>query len=829
MRILAIAFVIAQLLSLGLPTRLPAGRTGRKGTLRQQAGRPDETKVDSEQGKVDSRKLATIHHSRSIVTEGFLPMAVWYGGGKARAPILEPNPKAHVSSWRTDLQKIKELGFNAIRCWADWATAEPREGEFNFETIDILMDLAEEVGLKVIIQVYADSAPEWVGKKYPDSHFIDISGQVMPSESAPGFCFDHPGVRSVVLRFLTALAQRVKNRRAFLGWDLWSEPHIINWAQATYMTSPEFCFCPSSVARFRQWLKKKYGTLEALNRAWYRRFADWDDVQPNRLSTILSYTDYVDWRLFIIDKLAEDLRVRYEAVKNIAPERVASAHAAAPSLFTSPLAGDGNPDDWLMAKEVDFWGTSFYPKHSFPVGRDVAWRGALLDFTRSACYRREEARSEESESTNRKSKIQDVKFPHGFWIGELQGGFGTVALRISSTVTAEDVRIWTWSAIARGAKGIFYYAWYPMSSGYESGGFGLINLDGRLTERAKVAGQIASVVDKNQQLFLKARPTQAEVAIVYNPLAYMVGGRRPLTVAGAQSEFAGIERNSMLGLYRALLPSNVPIDFIHINEIGEGKASRYKLILLPYPVMIPSRSAKGLADYVRSGGTLMTEARLAWNDERGWAKEVIPGFGLHEVTGCRESAVQQTPSGKTVMEISTRDESIPLLQPGDHLKGAIYEEELEPLSPKARVIARFASGAPAIIASSYGKGKTITVGSFLGSLYESERDPYVAKFFAGLLDWAGVSRPVEVSAAHGIESIEVRTMEADQDKLVFVFNHGSVPVEPEVRVTGPPASDSVQDLVTQEIIKATPVSGGIALKKRLLANDVCVLHIRKRE
>ena len=63
-----------------------------------------------------------------------------------------------------------------------------------------------------------------------------------------------------------------------------------------------------------------------------------------------------------------------------------------------------------MARQVDYYGTSFYPKHSYPVGRDPAWRGALLDFTRSAT--------------------------HGaFWVGELQGGFGTVALRVSSTVT----------------------------------------------------------------------------------------------------------------------------------------------------------------------------------------------------------------------------------------------------------------------------------------------------------------------------------------------------------------------------------------------------------
>src|SRR6266567_2995401 len=352
----------------------------------------------------------------------FFPMAVWYGGGKARAPMLEPDPASKKETWRRDLQQIKKLGFNTIRCWIDWASGEPAETVFRFDTVDVLLALAEQEGLKLIIQVYMDSAPDWVGRKFPDSMFVSASGQVMHPEAAPGYCVDHPGVRKAELAFYTALAQRAARSPAFLGWDLWSEPHIINWATATYMVNPEFCYCTHSQARFRAWLRKKYGTLDALNKAWYRRFSNWDEVQPSRLSTILSYSDYIDWRTFIQAKLGEDLRDRVDAVKHGAPDRVATSHAAAPNLFTSPLSGDGSPDDWIMRDQVDFWGTSFYPKHSFPVGRDVEWRGALLDFARSSGY---------------------AGGHNGFWVGELQAGFGTVALNVSSTVTPEDLKLWT--------------------------------------------------------------------------------------------------------------------------------------------------------------------------------------------------------------------------------------------------------------------------------------------------------------------------------------------------------------------------------------------------
>ena len=59
---------------------------------------------------------------------------------------------------------------------------------------------ASNRGLKVIIQIYLDSAPDWVGVKYPDGPFVDRSGTVIQSQSAPGFCIDHAGVRQLMGR-----------------------------------------------------------------------------------------------------------------------------------------------------------------------------------------------------------------------------------------------------------------------------------------------------------------------------------------------------------------------------------------------------------------------------------------------------------------------------------------------------------------------------------------------------------------------------------------------------------------------------------------------------
>jgi beta-galactosidase len=722
----------------------------------------------------------------------YFPMAVWYGGGKARAPMLEPDPRAKKEIWRKDLQQIKALGYNSIRCWIDWASGEPAEGRYDFSTIDVLLELAEREKLRLVVQVYMDAAPDWVGQKFPDSLYEDASGKKMQSESAPGYCVDHPGVSKAGSAFFTALAERAGRSPAFLGWDLWSEPHVINWATANYMYRPEFCFCPSTVRRFRGWLQEKYPSLQALNEAWYRRFTSWDQVEPGRLSTILSYTDYIDWRDFIQAKLGQDLRARYDAVKRGAPKHIATSHAAIPSLFTSPHNGFGAPDDWVMVKQVDYYGTSLYPKHSMPVGRDPAWRGALLDFERSSAY--------------------GPSGRGGFWIGELQGGFGTVALNVSATVTPEDLRIWTWSAIARAAKGINFYAWYPMNTGYESGGYGLIQLDGTITERSRVAGGIAQVVDRNQKLFLAARPAPAEVAIVYNPLAYMVGGRqRAATFTGPQSEVGSIERDSWIGAYRALFPLNVPVDYVHVNELGD--LGRYKLVIFPYPLMFPEKAAGVLRDYVRHGGALVSEARLGWNNERGRASETIPGMGLFEVTGCRETAVQSVAGLRT--ELLWETDAIPGMKPGDRLPGRLYEETLEPTGAQARVAARFANGDPAAVLSTYGRGKTLTLGSYVAVAYEVHRDPAAERFFAGLLDWAGVSRPLTLTGG----PVEVRMTHSGASRLLFAFNHGDKAVEPAIALAAP--ARSATDVVTGQPVKF--VAG--KLETRLAPGGVWVVRL----
>jgi len=748
----------------------------------------------------------------------FFPFSVWYSGGKARAPMMtEVTPQSR-EEWRRDLQQIKQLGFNTVRTWVEWAHTEPRPGEYRFDNLKLLMELAEEAGLRVFIQMYADSAPDWVGEQNPDGHFVAQSGAIIPSQAAPGFCTDHAGVREAVLSFYTETAKVASQYASFYGWDLWSEPHIINWASIDYVPDAQFCFCPGTMHRFRGWLQQKYGSLDELNRAWYRNFTEWSNVEPPRFSTILSYTDFIDWKMFIYRKLEEDMAMRYEAVRKGDPSNVITAHAVGASLFQSPYLGAGATDDFLMARPLDHYGVSLYPKHNHP---DRHWSPTtvrvVMDFIRSANIRK-----------------------GGWYVGELQAGPGTIGLLQGDPVTPGDHRVWAWSAIAKGAKAINIYAYYPMSSGYESGGYGLIGLDGTITERARRAGEIAATVNRNQELFLESQPARAQVAIVYNPLSQMVGGLQ-------RRDYPGAMTSSLIGYYRYFADMNIPVDFIHREDLealaigysgdiggqnsGSSGLNQYKLVIAPWPVMFTQQAADGLKRFVEAGGYALSEARLAWNDDRGYAADVIPGMGLSEVFGVRERELRMREGGAD-LRITGSDHPVTLgLKEGDKLRGSLYAQTFELLRADSRVLAEWEDGHPVMVESTFGNGRTLIAGSHPG--WAAHPEPS-AEFFAwlnGIMHWAGIERPFTTSL-DGIQQapVEVRLQENPAGQLLYVINHGQEPRDVTIvlRVDAD-GMYSLRDVIANRRFTLTAQDGRLEITSTAGRRDVIIYEISARD
>jgi beta-galactosidase len=691
------------LVSIGPPVRIH----GLQGTL---------SPPQSDVAKSQSRETA------------FFPVAVWYSGGKARAPMLETITPDSAGLWEKDLTKIKQLGFNTVRTWVEWNVAEPQEGKYHLENLDLLLRLANEVNLKVIVQVYVDSAPEWVGNKYPDGRYAAQDGQPIPSQAAPGYCFDHRGVRKAVLDFFQEVARHAAASPAFYGWDLWSEPAALNWARIGYKSEPMFCYCPSSQERFRQWLKQKYQTLDRLNQAWHRTFTDWSQVEPPRYGTILTYTDFMDWRIYYGYKLAEDLAMRNQAVKAIDPDHVTTSHAPNPSPLVRTLADPYDPtDDFLMKDSVDFFGTSFYPKllateHNWTLERRVL----AMDLT------------------------SNITGGRGFYVGELQAGYGVHGTIVGSPVTGNDLEMWTWGMVSRGARAINYYAFYPMNAGYESGGYGMISLDGTLTERSRRAGQTARRIEENSDLLLQSHPERAEAAIVFSPLTPLAGGYDEEGSRTAMHE-------SVAGYHRMFFERNLPVDVLSSRELAQDNLQQYKLVIVPYPLMMTEEEAGTLKDYVAAGGHLFVEARAGWVDEKGHAEAKVPGFGWDGLLGVRET--QLIPQKEFAVSWGTA-----------RFKAMTFQEQFEVGDHNAHPLAFTAEGAPIAYENKYKKGSAIVFGGFAGQ--ENYLHGVTMHPLGGILaHWAGLERP-QLRAPN---LLELRQMYSPKGHWVFFFNHADKP------------------------------------------------------
>lgn len=690
--------------------------------------------------------------------------------------MLETVTPQSAGLWKQDLTKIKDLGFNTVRTWVEWNVAEPKEGQYHLQNLDLLLNLAEQVGLKVIVQVYVDSAPEWVGKKYPDGHYAAQDGQPIPSQAAPGYCFDHRGVRTAVLGFFQEVARHAASSPAFYGWDLWSEPAALNWARIGYKAEPMFCYCPSSLERFRGWLKTKYGSLDQLNAAWHRTFTDWSQVEPPRYGTILTYTDFMDWRVYYGYKLAEDLKLRNDAVKAIDPRHVTTSHAPNPSPLARTLADPYDPtDDYLMKNSVDFFGTSFYPKLTAPELNWTLERQVLaMDLTDSMTAGR------------------------GFYVGELQSGYGVHGTTIGTPVTSNDLELWTWGMVSRGVRAINYYAFYPMNAGYESGGYGMINLDGTLTERSRHTGEIARLIQQNADLLLRSHPQRAEVAIVFSPLTPLLGGYDEEGHRNAIHE-------AVAGYHRMFFERNIPVEVLSSRELKQDNLQQYKLVIVPYPLMLTGEEADVLKHYVSDGGHLFVEARPGWVDERGHAQPRIPGFGWDEMLGVRE---KQLIPGK----------DFDVKWGSAQFKATKFQEQFEVKNDSAHAQAFAPDGAPIAFANPYNKGAAIIFGSFAGQ--ENYEHPVAMHPLAQILSqWAGLSR----LALRAPPSLELRQMQAPDGRWVFFFNHGDRPAAVEFRRSLEKPAAKIRDVTTGSAI--SPTANVLYLKAEVPAQSVRVYRI----
>jgi beta-galactosidase len=219
------------------------------------------------------------------------------------------------------------------------------------------------------------------------------------------------------------------------------------------------------------------------------------------------------------------------------------------------------------------------------------------------------------------------------------------------------------------------------------------------------------------------------------------------------------------------------------------------------------------------------EARLAWNDDRGFAAEIIPGAGLHEVFGVREQDVWMRPQPELEVVFGVHPLTAGL---EGALRGNLHVSTVTPLSPEARVLATV-DGEPTIVASRYGAGETLFIGSYIGWGNHPVQHDANRTFIRRLADWAGVEPPVTTSLDGQLEQpVIVRLQENDTGYLLFLINHNPAAQDVTVAVRVPDGAYDLAELVTEREQRATARGGALQLQTRVGGQDVEVWAVTRR-
>ena len=212
-----------------------------------------------------------------------------------------------------DIRLMKEAHINCVSVAIfAWAKLEPEEGRYEFDWLEKVIDNLYENGIYTVLATPSGSKPLWMSEKYPEIRRVSASLHRDQSGGRHNHCYTSPVYREKVRLMNTALAQRFSKHPGVILWHLSNE----------YGGE---CCCPLCQAAFREWLKEKYGTLEALNHAWWNDFwahtvTDWEQIHaPGPEGEDGAFIQHLDWKRFVTHQVVDFVKAERDAVKAVDP------------------------------------------------------------------------------------------------------------------------------------------------------------------------------------------------------------------------------------------------------------------------------------------------------------------------------------------------------------------------------------------------------------------------------------------------------------------------------------------------------------------------------
>ena len=649
-------------------------------------------------------------------------------------------PSPHQADWENDLVRMSDLGFNMVKFWVQWRWNNPGEDKYYFDDIDRLMDLSDQYHLKVMLNTIFDVAPAWIYKKYPDASMVTLNGRKIGPQTQPhrqigglGFCLNHPGVEKHFFQFLEETVKRYSDHPALEIWNVGSEPELTSsmaemrlYADNADKMGDMLCFCDHCRQKFPQWLAKRYTSIDELNLRWNRNFTSFDEVEvPVTRNT---FNDMIDWRMFFVDTLGNNVRKRFEVAQKIDKGRHAlMCHHVFVQGF--PVTSTAN-DPWNVGQYGDL--------HGFTQMDDAM----MIDVLRS-CAKDKPVISAEM-----------LMLP----------GY---TLDLPQQISADDIKRFIFSGLAGNQKGFIFWQYRPEILGREAPTWGLTHLNGSETPRLNWYADCGHVLQNNKKLILNGKPRKAELALIYNPENQIFAWMATKNEKSAT--------DSLLGAHRALYEYNYVIDLIHPMEFDRGILANYKCIYFPFPYVLNEKMSDDLKEWVHNGGVLIGESYFGgWNIENGHHEKNIPGYGWHDIFKTYQFDVTMVSEDND--EVIIIDKELRYLPRNSQARPMMIREQL--VTSGSQVLACFSDGSPAVTMSEYGKGRAILIGSYIGLGYHRHKLEENGALIASLAEVAKIERP----QIKDDRKVRIDLIDSDYGVIMIMQNLEKSEVDAEIRI-----------------------------------------------
>jgi beta-galactosidase len=648
---------------------------------------------------------------------------IWYGG--------DYNPDQWPEEvWDDDVRLMKKAGMNLVSVGIfSWAKIETSEGVYDFDWLDRIIDKLGEAGIAVDLASATASPPMWLTQAHPEVLWKDYRGDVCQPGARQHWRPTSPVFREYALKLCRAMAEHYKGNPYVVAW------HVSN----EYGCHNRFDYSEDAEHAFQQWCEERYGTIDAVNDAWgtafwAQRMNDFSEIVPPRFigdGNFMNPGKLLDFKRFSSDALKAFYIAERDTLAEITPDLPLTTN-----FMVSASGSVLDYDDW--GDEVDFVSNDHYFIPGEAHLDELAFSASLVD---GIARKDPWFLMEHSTSAVNWREINYRKEP-----GQL--------VRDSL------------AHVAMGADAVCYFQWRQSKAGAEKFHSAMVPHAGEDSAVFRDVCELGADLNKlSDEGILGSRLAKSRVAVVFD---YESEWATEHTATPTQHVH---HVDEPLAWFRALADQGVTADVVPVR----GAWDDYEMVVLPSVYLLSEETTRRVRDYVVGGGRLVVTYYTGISDEKDhvWLGG-YPG-SIRDVVGVRVEEFM--PMGDDFTGVPDRLELS---------NGAVAHDIADVIGSvdgTATVLETFKDdpwtgmdGAPAIVAHTFGEGRSVYVGARLG------RDG-IALSLPEILDSLGMA---EAGGNDG-RVLHVEREGADGSRFVFSFNRTHetvrVPVEGEVVVS----------------------------------------------